>query len=256
VPPAALLPDGNPDALSIYDTNPLRATLERMVDFDLINQRKVRFSVGAANVRTGNSTYFDNEHVKIGVDHVLASGALPPAFAPVAIDGEHYWDGGIVSNTPLWYVLDESPLLNGLIVQLDLFSARGELPQNLDQVMERHKDIMYSSKTRFNTTRVAEQDALRQSLLHLLQRLPPEFKTDADVKALAASCRGPKIDIVHLINRHYSYTASSKDNDFSRSTMIQHWEAGLEDARRTIAHPEWLESSNLAEGIRQFDLTR
>jgi NTE family protein len=256
VPPAALLPDGHPDALSIYDTNPLRATLERMVDFDLINQRKVRFSVGSVNVRTGNSTYFDNEHVKIGVDHVLASGALPPAFAPVAIDGEHYWDGGIVSNTPLWYVLDESPLLNGLIVQLDLFSARGELPQNLDQAMERHKDIMYSSKTRFNTTRVAEEDSLRQTLQSLLQRLPPEFKTDADVKALAAACRGPKIDIVHLINRHYSYTASSKDNDFSRSTMIQHWEAGLEDARRTISHPEWLESSNLADGIRQFDLTR
>jgi NTE family protein len=256
VPPAALLPDGHPDALSVYDTSPLRATLNRLVDFDLINQRQIRFSVGAVNVHTGNSTYFDNEHMKIGVDHVMASGALPPAFAPVVIDGDHYWDGGIVSNTPLWYVLDDSPLLNGLIVQLDLFNARGKLPQNLDQVMERQKDIVYSSKTRFNTTRVAEEDTLRQSLQRLLERLPPDFKSDPDVKALAASCRGPNIDIVHLINRHYSYTSSSKDNDFSRATMVQHWEAGLEDARRTIAHPEWLRSSTLADGVRQYDLAR
>jgi NTE family protein len=254
MPPAALLPDGSPGALGVYDTSQLKATLERMVDFDLINQRNVRLSVGAVNVQTGNSTYFDNESVKIGVEHVMASGALPPAFAPVAIDGEHYWDGGIVSNTPLWYVLDESPLLKGLIVQLDLFNARGKLPQNLDQVMERHKDIMYSSKTRFNTTRVAEQEQLRKSLQRLLERLPAKFKTDADVRALATSCDGPKIDIVHLINRHYSYTSSSKDNDFSRATMLQHWDAGLEDARRTISHPEWLQSSTLAEGIRQFDL--
>lgn len=256
VPPAALLPDGHPDALSVYNTTPLRATLERLVDFDRINGREMRFSVGAVNVNTGNSEYFDNEHMKIGAEHVMASCALPPAFAPVEIDGGHYWDGGVVSNTPLWYVFDESPLLSGLIVQLDLFSARGDLPQNIDQVMERHKDIMYSSKTRFNTARVAEQDALRQSLQRLLERLPPEFGSDPDVKTLADSCRGPKIDIVHLINRRYSYTSSTKDNDFSRATVAQHWETGLEDARRAISHPEWLQSSNLAYGVRQFDLTR
>jgi NTE family protein len=256
IPPAAMLPDGHPDALSVYDTRPLRATLESMVDFDLINQRKIRFSVGAVNVRSGNSTYFDNQHVRITVDHVLASGALPPAFAPVEIDGEHYWDGGIVSNTPLWYVLDDSPLLSGLIVQLDLFNARGGMPQNLDQVMERHKDIMYSSKTRFNTTRVTEEETIRTALQRLLQRLPAELQEDKDVKALTAGCRGPKIDIVHLINRHYSYTSSSKDNDFSRNTTSQLWAEGLEDARRTIAHPEWLRASVLAEGIREFDIAR
>jgi NTE family protein len=256
VPPAMLLPDGHQDALGVYDTSPLKATLERLVDFDLINQRRIRFSVGAANVQSGNSTYFDNEHTKIGVEHVMASGALPPAFAPVVIDGEHYWDGGIVSNTPLWYVLDEAPLLKGLIVQLDLFNARGKLPQNLDQVMERHKDIVYSSKTRFNTSRVAEQETLRKSLQHLLERLPAEFRDDADVQALAASSQGPKIDIVHLINRHYSYTSASKDNDFSRATVKQHWEDGLQDARRTIAHPEWLQATTVADGIRQFDIAR
>jgi predicted acylesterase/phospholipase RssA len=101
-----------------------------------------------------------------GLEHVLASGALPPAFAPVEIDGEYYWDGGIVSNTPLWYAVDHSPAVNVLIVQVDLFSAEGELPQNLDQVMERHKDIMYSSKTRFDTTHVRENQAFHDLAMH------------------------------------------------------------------------------------------
>jgi NTE family protein len=254
VPPAAVLPDGHAGALSMYDTSLLKGTLERMVDFKLLNRCGVRFSVGAVNVHTGNSTYFDNEHDVIKVEHVMASGALPPAFAPVEIDGSYFWDGGIVSNTPLWYVLDEAPKLQGLIVQVDLFNTRGELPQNLDQVMERHKDIIYSSKTRFNTSRVTEQDALRKSLKRVLDRLPAKLKNDEDVLALTESLRGPKIDIVHLINRRFSYTSSSKDNDFSRATVKQLWEAGLDDARRTIHHPELLVGSTLGEGIRVFDL--
>jgi NTE family protein len=149
MPPAALMPHGHPDGLSLYDTRLLRDTLERLVDFDLINERQVRLSVGAVNVRTGNSAYFDNGQTRFGPEHVMASGALPPAFAPVEIDGERYWDGGIVSNTPLWYVIDDSPRLKGLIVQVDLFSASGDLPLDLDQVIERQKDIAYSSKSRF-----------------------------------------------------------------------------------------------------------
>jgi NTE family protein len=254
VPPAMLVPDGHPNALSVYDTSLLRSTLTDMVDFDLINRRDTRFSVGAVNVHTGNSTYFDNEYDTIELDHVMASGALPPAFAPVEIDGSHFWDGGIVSNTPLWYVLDESPTMQGLIVQVDLFNARGELPQNLDQVMERHKDIIYSSKTRFNTSRVTDQESLRNALQRVLKRLPADLANDPDVRALSDSLRGPKIDIVHLINRRYSYTSSSKDNDFSRATVKQLWESGLDDARRTIHHPEWLRRSTMGEGIRVFDL--
>ncbi len=132
VPPPAFMPDGVLGALSVYDVDPLRATLGRLVDFKLIKRRKVRLSVGAVNVRTGSSTYFDNLQTRIGPEHVLASGALPPAFAPIEIDGEYYWDGGIVSNTPLWYAVDHSPAVNVLMVQVDLFSAEGELPQNLD----------------------------------------------------------------------------------------------------------------------------
>jgi len=253
-PPAALLPDGHPGATSIYDTGLLKATLERMVDFDLINECRTRFSVGAVNVHTGNSIYFDNEYDAITAAHVMASGALPPAFPPVEIDGSFYWDGGIVSNTPLWYVLDQAPKMQGLIVQVDLFNTRGELPQNLDQAMERHKDIIYASKTRFNTSRVTEQDALRKSLERVLARLPARMASDPDVLALHETLRGPKIDIVHLINRRFSYTSSSKDNDFSRSTVSELWKAGLDDARRTIHKPEFLVASNLGQGINVYDL--
>lgn len=256
VPPAVFVPHGHPDGLSVYDTRLLEGTLERLVDFDLINRNGMRLSLGAVNVSTGNSTYFDSRQIRIGPRHVMASGALPPAFAPVEIDGDYYWDGGIVSNTPLWYVLDDEPRIGGLIVQVDLFSARGELPQNLDQVMERRKDIMYSSKTRSNTTRVTEREQMKGALKRVLAKIPAEFRADADVKALAAICGCPHVDIVHLINRRYSYTSSSKDYEFSRATVRQLWEAGLEDVRLTVAHPEWQKKPDLAEGIGVYDLTR
>ena len=255
VPPAVFLPDASPDSVSFYDTRSLRHTLEQLVDFDLVNRGAARLSVGAANVRTGNSTYFDSRKIRIGPEHVMASSALPPAFAAVEIDGEHYWDGSIVSNSPLWYVLDDAPHLKGLIVQVDLFSAKGELPQDLDQVMERHKDIMYSSKTRFNTTRATDLQRLRSALRRLLEKVPAELKADPDVTALDAICCSPHIDIVHLINRRYSYTSASKDNEFSRATVRQLWDAGLEDFRRSVSHPEWLRRTNLADGIEVYDLT-
>ena len=255
-PPALFVPHGHPDALSVYDTRPLEGTLERLVDFDLINRNGMRLSLGSVNVSTGNSTYFDSRDTHIGPRHVMASGALPPAFAPVEIDGDYYWDGGIASNTPLWYVLDDEPRIGGLIVQVDLFSARGELPQNLDQVMERRKDITYSSKTRSNTTRVTELQQMKSALKRVLEKIPGEFKADADVKALEVICSCPHVDIVHLINRRYSYSAFSKDYEFSRATVRQLWEAGLEDIRRTMAHPDWQKETDPGEGIGVYDLTR
>ena len=256
VPPAVFLPHGHPDALSVYDTCPLERTLERLVDFDLINTNGMRLSLGAVNVRTGNSTYFDSRNVSISPRHVMASGALPPAFAPVEIDGDYYWDGGIVSNTPLRYVLDDVPRIGGLIVQVDLFSARGDLPQDLGQVLERRKDIMYSSKTRSNTTRVTELQRMKGALKRVLAKIPGNLRGDADVKTLEAICSCPHVDIVHLINRRLSYSSFSKDYEFSRATTRQRWEAGLEDFRRTVAHPDWQKETDPAEGIGVYDLTR
>ena len=256
IPPAVLMPAGSTEALSIYDAAPLRSTLEEFIDFELINRRETRLSLGAVNIETGNSTYFDSLQTPIRTEHVLASGALPPAFAPVEIDGQYYWDGGIVSNTPLWYVLDNSPPMRALIIQVDLFSATGDRPRDLDQAMERHKDIMYSSKTRFNTTRVRELQRLRHPLNRLLQKLPEGLKLDPDAKVLRALCSGTHVDIVHFINRHRTHSSFSKDYEFSRTSILERWEAGLADVRRSVAHPEWLKRSQLAEGIQVYDLTR
>ena len=255
MPPPYLQADGSPEALSIYDTSPLRDTLLRLIDFDLINGKTVRLSVGASNVHTGNSQYFDNRDNVIGPEHIMASGALPPGFPPVQIDGDFYWDGGMVSNSPLWYVLDDSPRISAMIVQVDLFSAKGELPANLDQVLERSKDIQYSSKSRFNTNRIKELEGMRVALGRLLKKFPKHLRGDVDYKLLAPFAKYKRnITIMHLINRRLDSASSAKDYEFSRSTIHDHWKAGLEDVRRTCAHPDWLNALEIFDGVRAFDL--
>ncbi|HXR57685.1 MAG TPA: patatin-like phospholipase family protein [Burkholderiales bacterium] len=257
VPPAWLRADGAPEALSVYDTSPLRATLERLVDFDLINSRKARLSVGAVNVRSGNSQYFDNfDGVVIGPEHIMASGAMPPAFAPVTIDGEAYWDGGIVSNTPLQYVLDMRGKDSLLVFQIDLFSARGKLPANLAGVQQRQKEILYSSRTRFNSNMAAEIVNERKVMHDVLAKLPKELQDSPAVRHLRESLSTAPTDIVHLIYRKAAYELESMDYEFSRASVLEHWQAGQCDMRDTTAHPEWLKSTGIDAGVTQFDLTR
>jgi NTE family protein len=254
-PPAFLAPDGTPEALSVYDTSPLRETLQELVDFDLLARKGVRLSVGAVDVRTGNSVYFDNQDLRLRPEHVMASGSLPPGFPPTVIDGAHYWDGGLVSNSPLMYVFDVSPRIDALIVQVDLFNATGELPANLDQVLERAKDIQYSSKTRLNTRQVQELEGLRLAVGRLLRKLPATLHDDPDYKLLRPLAEHKRhITIAHLINRRLVSSSSSKDYEFSRTTVRQLWQAGLDDVRRTISHRAWLEARELVEGVRVFDL--
>ena len=173
MPPPYLHPSGSAEALSFYDVAPLKATLERLVDFDLINADVgMRFSVGAVNVRTGNFVYFDSTTHQIGPEHIMASGALPPGFPAAEIDGEYYWDGGIVSNTPLEWVLDSSPRQDTLAFQVDLWSARGELPRDLMEAEVRQKEIRFSSRTRAGTDRFRKVQMLRRAALQLLKQLP------------------------------------------------------------------------------------
>jgi NTE family protein len=256
MPPPFMAPDGSIEALSFYDTQPLRATLEEMIDFELINRKEIRLSLGSVSVRSGNSVYFDNQKMRLGPEHVLASGALPPGFPPVEVDGELYWDGGIASNTPLWYVLDEDYRMSALVLQVDVFSGAGDLPQNLNQVQERVKDIQYASKTRFNTTRIKEIEELRSSLRRLLDKLPKALLVDPDVQRLTAISTRGAVALVHFINRHNTRSANFKDYEFSRATVTDLWEGGLEDARRSIDSPEWREATDLGNGIRIYDLTR
>jgi len=250
----SLLLGGAAPVLSYYDTAPLKTTLERLVDFDRINHREMRLSVGAVDVRSGNSVYFDNSVHKIGVEHIMASGALPPGFAPVTIDGQDYWDGGILSNTPLQYVLDSTPRTQRLaVVQVDLFSARGPMPRTLSEVVERQKDISYSSRTRLNTDALTANINVQQGLCELIESLPERLRNDPSVAALHAHLSHEPIDIVHLIYRNKPYELDTKDYEFSRAMVNEHWEAGVRDMRNTISHPEWLRHAT-ANGITTFDM--
>ena len=235
MPPAWFAAEGTESALSVYDTTPLKATLEELVDFDLINRGQVRLSVGAVNVCKGTSTYFDTKNTRIHSDHIRASGALPPGFSPVMIDGEHYWDGGVVTNTPITYVADERPLTTARIIQVDTFNAQGELPQNLGQVLQRAKDIQYSSKSRFNIDRIQEIGELAAAGRRLVDRLPPQLKSDPDAQKLAAACDERGWRIIRLINTRPSRSGFVKDFEFSRATIEEAWTAGLEDVRRSIS---------------------
>lgn len=238
-PPPQLHADGSPGALSYYDTAELRRTLERLVDFDRVNHGDVRLSVGAVNVRTGNFAYFDTAHGRVGPEHILASGALPPGLPPVEIDGEAYWDGGLVSNTPLQYVMDVSTARDLLVFQVDLFSARGPMPENLAQVASRTKEITYSSRTRLNTDMARERQAVARALSRVLGRLPPDAAEDPDVKLLQRHATPGALTLVHLIYRNAPGEGFSKDYEFSRLSVDRHWRAGLDDAEAALARPEW-----------------
>lgn len=255
VPPAFSFPPGSAGALSVYKTSPLRDTLEELVDFDLINARKVRLSLGAVNVRTGNFVYFDNMHQEIGPNHILASGALPPGFPPVEIDGEQYWDGGLVSNTPLQYVLDDVPLPNMLVFQVDLFSASGPVPATLSDVSEREKDIRYSSRTRLNTDVFRRNQELRRAAQRLVALLPDDLKDHPDAEAIRGLSNDAAVTIVHLIHRRKNYFTQSKDFEFSRQSIKEHWESGAADVRRTFRNKSWRNRKRPETGVSIFDLT-
>jgi NTE family protein len=256
MPPPFLHPPGSPEAISYYDVAPLKATLERLVDFDRINKDGMRFSVGAVNVRTGNFAYFDNSTHHIGANHVIASGSLPPGFPATEIEGEHYWDGGIVSNTPLQWVLDTLPQADTLAFQVDLWNARGELPLDLNEAAVRLKDIQFSSRTRAATDQFKKAQGLRRAAATLLEHMPEKLRQTPEAKLLIDAAAHKVFNIVHLIYRARRYEGTSKDYEFSRRTMEEHWQSGYHDAVRTLRHPEVLERPNNPEGVCTFDLAR
>ena len=230
-----------PQSASFYDTSPLRATLEQFADFDRINRSKeMRVSVGAVNVRTGNFVYFDNTHVALRPEHFMASGALPPGFPAVEIDGEFYWDGGLVSNTPLQQVVSARPRSDSLVFQIDLWSASGDLPTDLLQVADRQKDIQYSSRTRMVTTMMREEQNYRRLLQEALAHVPESERSGSWYERASALACGARRNVVHLIYRDKPYEGYAKDYQFSVATMYEHWSSGLSDIRATLEHPQWL----------------
>lgn len=240
--------------IAYYDASALKTTLEQLVDFGRINARETRFSVGAVNVQTGNFTYFDNAEITIRPEHVMASAALPPGFAPVEIDGELYWDGGLVSNTPLQYVLAYYPRRSRLAFQVDVFPARGPVPRTLDDAAEREKDIRYSSCTRMGTDSFRAMHEIRYHLNTLLERLPEAVKEGADVEFLRRIACVTTMDIAQLVYRPDEVQGSFKDYDFSRSSMRARWAAGVGDTQATLAASPWLEPVPPEVGTRTFDV--
>lgn len=253
VPGPQFAPEGTLAALSYYDTEPLRDTLNELVDFNLINSGKLRLSLGSVNARTGASVYFDTNTHTINASHVMASGALPPGFPPVEIDGEYYFDGGIMSNTPLQYVARDFRM-NALIVQVDLFSGFGELPMNLNQVQERVKDISFQSKTRFSYEQTRDIESMRSTLADVLAKLPDNLRSDPQVKKLEEiSHRGP-LTLIHLVNRHDTKSSDFKDYEFSRATVDDLWAGGVDDIQKILKHTDGCKVTELGNGVRVIEL--
>ena len=245
---------GTSSATSFYDTAPLRETLLELVDFDLINDSPIRLSIGAVNVRSGNFRYFDTTTDKITVDHIMASGALPPGFPPVLIEGEYYWDGGLVSNTPLYHVIDAADRsINLCIFQVDLFSSEGLLPRTLLEAAEREKEIRFSSRTRMGTAAAMAEQKLRKAAMNLLTKLPTEMQNDPDVMILKDSAREAGITVMHLIKRATGTDSQSKDYEFSRLSMDEHWHEGLSDVKKSFASKAWKNRKIPDMGMITFD---
>jgi NTE family protein len=255
-PPPLPTVSGPPQLASYYDTTPLKATLEALCDFDRINSGEMRVSVGAVNCGTGNFAYFDNRHTKLRPEHFMASGALPPGFAAVEIDGQYYWDGGLMSNTPLYEVIQSTPRRDTLAFQVDLWSAIGPVPDNITDVQGRMKDIQYSSRTRMVTDMLQRSQRFRHVLREVLDRVPAEQRDDPWCKLADDLSCSKRYNVVHLIYRHKEYEGHYKDFQFGLSTMREHWQSGLEDIRHSLAQPDWLAMPDNDAGFVTHDIHR
>ena len=237
---------------SIYDTAALRDTLERLVDFDRVNARETRLSVGAVDVATGDPKYFDSRHRAIRAEHIVASCALPPGLPPVEVDGAFYWDGAIVSNTPIQYVLDDRPRADTLVFQVDLYSARSASPVDLDGVRRRRKEIAYASRTRFDADSVLAAPRLRQSLDRLMAKLPRRLRQDPDLEALRRLAEPATVDVVRLVRRAAADEPISAEYEFSRASVEERWRSGYADVMRMSSHRGQLVDSNPELGVRLY----
>lgn len=253
IPPIMAIP-GTPEALSVYDSAPLADTLNDLVDWDLLNKGPVRLAVGAVEIQSGNFHYFDTAHERIDARHIMASGALPPGLPAVEIDGKYWWDGGLVSNTPLQHVL-ETQDAEMLVFQVDLFSASDVLPHTMMDVIAREKEIRFSSRTRQVSDGLLKLRKEREKIRKVLSKLPAAMADDADVKALAAMAEEFPVNVVQMIYRANAWEGGARDYEFSDRTMNEHWDAGREAVAATIRNSELI-ARNIVDGkTAAFDLT-
>ncbi len=244
-PPTDLTHD-TPDKLSYYDTSFLKKTLEDLIDFDRINDKKVTLCLGAVNLASGEMEFFNNQTMTITPEHVMASGALPPGFPAIKIGDDYYWDGGIYANTPLVTVLDALPELDTLCFVVDCFSLSGTLPHTMDELDERQKDIRFASHSRRLTNVYTSRQNLQAAIQFLGEKLSPEAKKDPDVQKILELGHSKHFSVVHIIYHGTPFAHSFKDYNFGRTAVNYRKKIGYENAMEVLKNPDWQKKSNKA----------
>ncbi len=242
------------DHAGYYSTGPLERTLDELVNWPLINRCRPRLTVGAAHVRTSVMKYFDGRDMAIGVKHIMASGALPPAFPAVRIDGELYWDGGILSNTPTEVVFDDNPRRNSLIFAVHMWNPEGPEPETMWEVMHRQKDIQYSSRVANHIARQMQTHRLRHVIKELIAEIPELQRHSDRVRDLAGYGCLTRMHVVRLLAPRLDDENHTKDVDFSPTGIKRRWDAGYENARRAIATAPWQGEFDPLEGVILHEL--
>jgi len=224
---------------AFYSTDPLKRTLAELIDFKHLNSKTTRLTVGAVNVRTGEMRYFDTRDMVLGPEHAMASGALPPGFPAVRVDGKPYWDGGLYSNTPVEVVLDDKPRRSSLIFSVNMWQPHGSEPESIWQVLGRQKDIQYASRGKSHVARQEQIHRLRHVIRELGMRLPAAARNDPAVQELTAYGCHTTMHLVRLLSPRLDREDHTKDIDFSRAGITTRWRAGYEHARRVLAEKPW-----------------
>ena len=224
---------------AMYLADPLKNLLPAIVDFDLINSGKTRFTLGLTTVQTGQMRYFDNRQERIGLEHVLGSSALPPSFPAVLIDGEHYWDGGVYSNSPIEVVFDEDPRVSSVVFAIQIWPTRGARPESLTQAFMRQKEILFGTRSKTHIMRQAQLHRMRRIIRELIDMLPPEQKNSPRVKELAGWSCTTTMYLVEINAQPIEGETNTRDYDFSRATVQARWHAGYADTCRMLERRPW-----------------
>jgi NTE family protein len=246
----------SPEAVSYYDIAPLKETLARLVDFDLINDDSMRFTVLATNVRSGARAYFENREQEIGPAHILASASLPPSFPPTEIDGEYFWDGGVISNSPMQFVIDNRGRHTALVFQVDLWDENGEVPLDIPSANLRALEIHSASRINVSLEEYKRMQKFRMALRRFLDELPQQCQSDPDVQFLSEQARGKVATIVQLKYQSNKFETAGKMFEFSRRAMEEHWQAGYDDTGKALGEPAVFELPDVSEAARIFDVHR
>jgi NTE family protein len=246
----------SPDDVSYYDITPLKETLARLVDFELINADPMRFTVLATNVRSGARAYFDNREQRITAAHILASASLPPSFPPTEIDGEYYWDGGVLSNSPMQFVVDNRGRYTALVFQVDLWDEKGEVPLDIPSANLRAMEIHSASRINVSLDQHRKMQKFRHALRRFLDQLPERCQNDPEVRVLSEQARVKVATIVQLKYQSNKLETAGKMFEFSRLAMEEHWQAGYDDTKIALSEPAVFELPDVAEAARIFDVHR